>query len=288
MSEPFRRVCFDDEAYKIHITQGMPAVDALAVKMHYDAEPIIEFFKEGRGMINIEGKGYPFQAGDVAYITPAELHTTHFADDTPIYRISIHLSRKLMEPFGCDADAFFNFIENKKKGFGNVIGAEIVKEYGIDGIIESMEKYASRTEQKYRVLARCKAVELLHAMSDAVHMNTADGSQPYLESDLINKILQYINHHYTENITLTSIAEHFFHSKYHICTAFKKYVGVTVTEYINIRRIHFVNDRIRSGYSVHEACFGAGFHNYSNFYRIYTKHMGITPQQFKSNQKNER
>lgn len=285
MSESFKRTCFDDDAYKIHITQGIPAVDALSVQMHYDPDPIIEFFKEGQGMVNIEGKGYPFRAGDVIYITPSELHTTHFAEGVPIHRVSIHLNRKLLEPFECDADVFFGFIEKKKKGLGNVIGAEIVKEHGIDEIIDTLEKYVSCPEPKYHVLVQCKAIELLHAMSGAVHVNTTEDTQPYLESDLINRILQHINNHYTENITLSTIADHFFHSKYHICTAFKKYVGVTVTEYINIRRIHFVNDQIRSGHSIHEACFEAGFHNYSNFYRIYTKHMGLTPQQFKSNQK---
>ena len=288
MSDSFKRVCFDDDAYKIHITQGKPEADALAVKMHYDPDTVIEYFKEGRGVINIEGKGYAFQEGDVVLITPAELHTSHINDDSPLYRVSIHLSRKLLEPFRCDADAFFEFFEKKKKGQGNVIGAETVKEHGIDRIIDDLEKYAALPEPQYRVLTRCKAIELLHAVSNAAHMNALDVAQPYVESDLINRILQYINNHYTENITLSSVSDHLHHSKYYICIQFKKYVGITITEYINIRRIRLVNDLIRSGYSVHEACYAAGFHNYSNFYRVYLKHMGITPQQFKSNQKDER
>ena len=94
MGESFKRICFDNDVYKLHITRGNPATDALAVQMHYDPDPIIEYFKEGRGMINIEGKGYSFQEGDVVFITPAELHTSHINDDTPIYRISIHLSQR--------------------------------------------------------------------------------------------------------------------------------------------------------------------------------------------------
>ena len=288
MPSTSKRICFDDEAYKVHITQGNPASDVLTEQMHYDPDPIIEYFKQGQGMINIEGKGYPFQEGDVVFITQEEMHTTYFNDDTPIHRISIHPSRKLLDGFDCSADAFFDFFDTKKKGQGNVIGAETVKAYGIDVLMEDLEKYAARPEPQYRVLTRCKTIELLHAMSGAVHMNTSGTAQPYVESDLINKVLQYINSHYTENIALSTISEHFFHSKYHVCTQFKKYVGITITEYINIQRIRLVNDYIRSGYSVHEACYGAGFHNYSGFYRIYKKHMGITPQQFKSSQKNER
>lgn len=286
MPDRFRRLFYDeDTAYKIHITQGNPAADELAAQMHYDSHPIIEYFKEGRGIINIEGKGYPFASGDVIIVTPTELHACHFQEDTAVYRISVHLSRKLLEPFDCDVDTFFGFFDKRKKGTGNVISAETVTEYGIDTMIEKLAKYASKPDEKYRVLARCKAIELLHIMSSAVQTNAAEASEPNIESDLINKILQYITNHYKEPLTLSTIAEHFYHSKYHICTMFKKYVGVTVTEYINIRRIHCINDLIRGGYSIHEACFAAGFHNYSNFYRVYTKHMGITPQQFKSKQK---
>lgn len=285
MSDRFRRLFYDDDtAYKIHITQGNPAANALAAQMHYDSHPIIEYFKEGRGIINIEGKGYPFEPGDVIIVTPTELHACHFQEDTAVYRISVHLNKKLLDSFECNADAFFDFFDSRKKGTGNVISAETVKEYRIDEMIETMAKYAAKSDQKHRVLAKCKAIELLHVMSNAVHRNASEPAEPDIESDLINKILQYINNHYKENITLSSIAEHFYHSKYHICTLFKKYVGVTVTEYINIRRIQLVNDLIRSGYSLHEACFEAGFHNYSNFYRVYTKHMGMTPQQFKSSQ----
>lgn len=286
MADSLQRICYDeDAAYQIHITEGLPSSGSPVAQMHYDPDPIIEYFKQGRGIINIEGKGYPFQEGDVILITPTELHTCLFQEEQPVHRISIHVNKKLLESFDCDPASFFAFVDNRRKGTGNVISAQKVTEFKIDEIIEKMTKYAARPESKYRVLARCAAIELLHVISRAVPTDNVDSIEPHIESELVNKILQYINLNYHRDITLSSISEHFYHSKYHICTMFKKHMGITVTEYINIRRIHHVNDLIRSGYSIHEASFAAGFHNYSNFYRVFTKHMGLTPQQYKSKQK---
>lgn len=286
MVDTLQRICYDeDAAYQIHITEGLPSSGSPVAQMHYDPDPIIEYFKQGRGIINIEGKGYPFQEGDVILITPTELHTCHFQEDQSVHRISIHVNKKLLETFDCDSASFFEFVDKRQKGTGNVIRADKVKEYKIDEIIEKMTRYAARSESKYRVLARCAAIELLYVISRALPTANTDIVESDTESALINKILQYINLNYRTDITLSSIAEYFYHSKYHICTMFKKKMGITVTEYINIRRIHHVNDLIRSGYSIHEASFAAGFHNYSNFYRVFTKHMGLTPQQYKSKQK---
>ena len=43
-----------------------------------------------------------------------------------------------------------------------------------------------------------------------------------------------------------------------------------------------VNDLIRRGDPVTDACFASGFKNYSNFFRLYKKHTGMTPQEFKN------
>jgi AraC-like DNA-binding protein len=53
-------------------------------------------------------------------------------------------------------------------------------------------------------------------------------------------------------------------------------------DYLALRRIHLVNDLIRRGDPITEACFTAGFKNYSNFFRLYKKHTGLTPQEFKN------
>ena len=59
-------------------------------------------------------------------------------------------------------------------------------------------------------------------------------------------------------------------------------IGIPLHDYLVLRRIHLVNDLIHRGDSITDACFAAGFKNYSNFFRLYKKHTGMTPQEFKN------
>ena len=50
-------------------------------------------------------------------------------------------------------------------------------------------------------------------------------------------ILDYINNHLHEQITLDLLEEKFYVSKYYLCHLFRKNTGVTVGEYTSYKRI---------------------------------------------------
>ena len=142
--------------------------------------------------------------------------------------------------------------------------------------------YASGSSRTDHILLRCKVIELLAAINETIDRQAPSESSPPIENELILEILQYLNTHYREEISLSDVAASVYHSKYHVCHLFKEYIGISMHDYITLRRIHLVNDRIRRGHAIADACYSAGFHNYSNFFRLYKKHMGMTPHQFKA------
>ena len=102
----------------------------------------------------------------------------------------------------------------------------------------------------------------------------------------VNKIIDYLNRHYNEEMTLDLLAERFHFSKYYLSHLFKEYVGISPGDYLIVRRLYVANNLIRGGVSVKEASLTVGFNNYSNFFRLYKKYFKITPQQFKEQLKN--
>ena len=56
---------------------------------------------------------------------------------------------------------------------------------------------------------------------------------------------------------------------------------VSPWNYVILRRLQRANDWMCQGYSAEEACYRVGFDNYANFFRLYKKHTGISPSQFK-------
>lgn len=71
------------------------------------------------------------------------------------------------------------------------------------------------------------------------------------------------------------------YSQSHIIRSFKKYFGMTPTEYINNKRMNYVCELlINKRCPVSEACFTAGFNNLSYFYSVFKSLYGCTPYKF--------
>lgn len=62
---------------------------------------------------------------------------------------------------------------------------------------------------------------------------------------------------------------------------FKQKMGISLWNYVILRRINLFNNSLSDHVSLETAAYSVGFTNYSNFYRLYKKYMGLTPLEFK-------
>jgi AraC-like DNA-binding protein len=58
------------------------------------------------------------------------------------------------------------------------------------------------------------------------------------EQNRISKVARYINKNYKENITLASLAQEFYVSRYFLSHSFKEATGICVTDFINKKRVN--------------------------------------------------
>lgn len=283
MNENLTRICYDnDPCCRVHHTVGYAEDYALMAQFHYDTSLILLLFLRGHGEIRIEGRLYTFGAGDMIILNPTELHSCTISDDEAFERISLHVSESITDGFGIQSTGLFDAFYERPRGVGNILRADRLCEIGGDRLMREILAHASGNGRADPILLRCKVIELLAAISEAVDRQEPTDESPRIENELILEILQYLNTHYAEDISLSDVADKFFHSKYHVCHLFREQVGITIHDYLALRRIHLVNDLIRRGDPISEACFSAGFRNYSNFFRLYKKHTGMTPQEFKN------
>ena len=96
--------------------------------------------------------------------------------------------------------------------------------------------------------------------------------------DFIRNIASKIEHHFKEPLTLELFEKEFHRSKYHISKEFKKYIGVTVNEYIIISRISYAKELLKySDISVSEITFEIGMNNVTHFINLFKARENITP-----------
>lgn len=60
-------------------------------------------------------------------------------------------------------------------------------------------------------------------------------------------VIDYLNAHLTDDITIDFLAEHFYLSRYHLMHAFKEETGYTIGNYLTTKRLLLARDQIAQG-----------------------------------------
>ena len=100
----------------------------------------------------------------------------------------------------------------------------------------------------------------------------------------VQKIQQYINEHYKEEIRLSQLADIAGMADTAFSRFFKLRTGKGLSDYIiDIRLGHASRMLIDSTMSIAEICYDCGFNNLSNFNRIFRKKKNCSPKEFREN-----
>ncbi len=100
-------------------------------------------------------------------------------------------------------------------------------------------------------------------------------------SKMICDIINYIQLHLDEKLTLSLLAEHFHKNPTSLSNSFSKEVGISVTEFIHQVRI---NEAIRyfntTKLSVSEVAIAVGFQDFAYFSRLFKRQIGCSPREY--------
>ena len=281
MSEKYMKKCIESNSdYSVYYGAGKYLIEEQSA-LHYDINYTVSYFIHCSGNINIEGNTYPIKSGDVIITHPGEIHCCNIDDHTFHERISVCINKLILKNFMIDASELFDFFENREKGFGNVIQAETAAVFRLGNLMEDIYELSKNKSDKNRILCICKITELLVQLGNALSGNTLSSGASNNENPMVSNAIKYINEHFTEDFNCEEIAEKLFISKYRLEHIFKESLGISLWDYVIIKRLMLVNELMQKNYPVKEASYISGFHNYSNFYRLYKKHFHISPSEHK-------
>lgn len=95
-------------------------------------------------------------------------------------------------------------------------------------------------------------------------------------------ICLYIQEHFTEDLSLDSLASRFGFSKNYFCAFFKKHTSTTLTEFIKELRLQYAARLIATTkYSSLQIAEMSGYSSYSNYLRYFKKRFGVSPLQMR-------
>ena len=141
-------------------------------------------------------------------------------------------------------------------------------------IIRMMADPQNRDNEIF-VNAMGEALTALLVQKIGLRENTADA-----ESDLMKRILIYLQEHATEPITVLDAAAHFGYSAGRFSHIFNERIGCPFPRYVNSLRCTKAARLIaQGGVSLVDVAASCGFASMRTFHRVYKAHMGKTPME---------
>jgi len=100
---------------------------------------------------------------------------------------------------------------------------------------------------------------------------------------VILRAKQFINEHYSEDISLGRLAKFVNVSSFYFCKLFKKVTGLNFTEYVaNVRIEKARNLLLNLNLRINEAAFAVGFQSITHFNRVFKEIVGESPAQYRN------
>ena len=131
------------------------------------------------------------------------------------------------------------------------------------------------------MVQRCELVELLLLMDQIVAERRT--APPSATSALVAKAVAFLQANYTDpNLTVGSLAKYTYTSREHLSRVFKEYTLESVHGYLTNLRMQHCRKALEEGVSVLNACTESGFPDYSSFLKTFRRLYGITPAEYRS------
>lgn len=241
------------------------------IDYHYHEFHKIVFVRSGRAGYSIEGHRYELKSNDVVLIAAGDIHRPEVEVGKTYDRSVLYIAPSMLHAMSddtCRLDTCFSgdhVIRLSGMRLEEVVStlSELVK-------CENDAKFGSAVLARYLV---CRLVVLLarakKERDTAVHGRANDKK--------IAEIIEYINEDLSREMTVDTLAERFFISKYHMMRRFKEETGSTVHKYMTDKRLLMARGAIQSGESAQNAAKACGFGDYSSFLRAYKKLFGESP-----------
>ena len=134
----------------------------------------------------------------------------------------------------------------------------------------------------YFAYLKCVLYELYRGAAEKKGVPSGHAGKKSGGAELFNAVIDYISENLSMISDLSFIETVFHYSNSHVNRIFRKTLGVSVWQYITVKRLDLAYNLIAEGNSAKNAAVRCGFSDYSVFYRSYVKHFGEPPSALKA------
>lgn len=256
---------------------------------HYHNAMEIIVCAENQYIIITNNRTYTLNVGDILIIPPFMLHELHSKPHGArfIYLIDIDMLRCfqdfktldpiLMEPYLCTAAShpeIYPHIQNSLM--------QMADTYFSHKIFWETSIYAT-------LLDILMTIGHNYFYEKSGEGNTSSGSKQQENYELFANLLNFIDAHYADDLTLEQVADYIGFSKYHFTRLFKQHTNMTFHSYLCHKRIQAAQSMLTADINlpVTYIAFQSGFNNLTTFSRCFNKYTNCSPTEYRNKLRHE-
>ena len=256
------------------------------VTTHWHEEAELTLITEGEGLYQIDLVDYEVKKGDILFVPPLLLHSVSLAQSQNEEMISetyvFHLNFLGGNSTDICSTRYFVPIMNHELILPCLITQKHPAYVSIRKIFRQIAALYHEEVPGYELALKGLFLQVIflllqYSTKQAKNVLPEEGTP----ADKLKNVLDYIEIHYAQTISVEELAKICCFSEYHFMRFFKKHMNMTCVEYVNNVRLEKAVELFEQGNtSILEVSLSVGFHNLSYFHRAFKNKYGMTPLSF--------
>lgn len=241
--------------------------------MHTHSFTELFYVVHGRGSFRVEDIAFTVKEDDLVIVNSNVSHTESSKDSNPLEYIVLGIDgMSLIVDGDEDFEKLYSYsIHNYSKHKHEIL-------FYLNNLLCEIEKRDKHYEAICQNLLEILILNVIRRTKSNLVLSSIKN---------INKecafIKNYIDVHYSSNLTLESLASVAHMNKYYLVHVFKKYIGTSPIDYLIEKRTSISKTLLETtDHSMEQISEIVGFTSQSYFNQIFKKRVGITPSKYRS------
>lgn len=240
--------------------------------LHWHRSIEIDLVLEGRIILKIDGKSQEMQKDEWNIVNSGELHSNTWVQREDSYKgITLLISKSFLDTW-LKEDVYLICTQN-------TAGQERIR-----NVIKKLGEIKEKGGGFHRVELMENLFLLVRLLGEYCIQESMENRAKRIKGIRnIKSIINYIDEHYKENITLKSVAEEFHYSPAHLSRLFKEHIGYNFYEYLQDVRLMNAMELLKKPENILliDCAMEVGFPNIKSFIATFKKTYNCTPSEWK-------
>jgi len=251
------------------------------VELHHHDFYEVYFLVSGDVTYTIESRIFRVMPGDMLIISPRELHQVYIQPDmAPYERYVLWIDQTLLEQLSTGDTDLTQCFDAGSKNYRNLLHLQPDQRSAVCSLMEDIQYETESVGFGADLMRNALLTRLMVLVNRISAQETAKQDDITYSSRVVADVINYINLHYGEPLSLDGLAERFFVSKYHLSHEFNRHIGTSVYRYIQKKRLQIARQLLAQGHKPNRVSSECGFGDYTGFYRAFKAEYGIAPREY--------